>query len=362
MRVRLLVQLSTSLALVVGLTAGLTQCGETKVVDDPSDASETVDTDAGETNTSACDSSKCAPENTCIEHEGVTECRLTCESQRGAKGCPANYTCIQSGDVAFCKEDKYSYEPRAGQWGFPCAAQEGLFASQCDQENGFYCLYGEPNDPYASCTSSCTDDTDCTGGYYCGNTNDIPASAREKRTVGAVHRLCLPRAYCAPCENDVDCGPAANGNKQYCVGDANGKGICTPTCDSDGACNDEASCLPLNDTTKICYPIAQVCVGDGNLCSPCHSDADCAAGGACVDSAYTTERTCSTPSKVKCNLDNETKPFDCPKETPPGAAAKSFVSCVGEVYKEVPRDQCTGLVYISNDSPVVGCYARGGRR
>lgn len=357
MRVRPLVllstpvaQLSASLTLVVGFIVGLSNCGDTKVVDDNSDAGLVT-----------CDSSKCAPDNTCIEYEGVTECRLTCDAQRGATGCPQNYSCIQHGSATFCKADRWSYEPAPGQWGTPCAAQEGLNASQCDSANGFRCLYNEPNDPNAICTAWCETDEDCTGGFYCGDANDIPASARTRRTVGAVNRLCLPRSYCAPCENDVDCAPAPNGTKQYCVSDKNGAGICAPTCDSDGACNDEAFCANFGDK-NLCYPIAEVCVGDGTFCSPCRSDSDCKDGGACVDSAYTTERNCSVPSKVKCQAQANPPKFDCPKAMPAGTAKNSFPYCPGEFFKEAPRDHCTGLIELSKDGQAIGCYARGGRR
>ena len=316
-----------------------------------------------------CDTSKCAEGNECIEDQGVTECRLTCTSQRGATGCPASYSCITTDVASFCKPDKVQVTLGEGQYGAHCTSLDGKEAAECDQAQGFFCQYIDRNDPNAFCTRyDCATDDDCTGGYYCGSANDIPAKAKQARTIGATHKVCLPRAYCAPCTTDLDCAPADDGTKQFCTSDSNGVNFCTKNCLKDTNCPDEAKCKDDGDHGRACIPIAGTCVGDGLLCSPCRSDADCAAGGgACVKSRYSTEKTCTVPSKVKCDITGDTAVFDCPKDLPPNAAKDSFASCVGQVFNEVPLDQCSGLVVQSRErdetgalvpSYQVGCYAR----
>ena len=332
----------------VSLSLGLVHC---------SNSAGTFDGTGG---AQPCDDSKCNPGNQCIESNGVTECRLTCDAQRGATGCPTNYSCVIENAVGFCKADKFQPTPGPGQWGAPCSSLEGALASECDQANEFYCQYDDRNDPNAFCTSYCNDDADCTGGYYCGTANDIPGGVRDKRTIGAVHKVCLPRDYCAPCVNDLDCAVSNDGTKQVCVADANNQGICTKPCSKNTNCNDEAACVDVGLESNVCYPIAGVCVGDGNLCSPCRSDSDCTAGGgACVQSRYSTERSCTVASKKPCNVTGDTPVYDCP-DLPEGTARGSFVSCVGQVFAEVPEDQCSGLVPLggANDGQQVGCYAR----
>ncbi len=311
----------------------------------------------------SCDPAKCAEGNECIDDQGVIECRLTCESQRGATGCPSNYTCVTTEVASFCKKDKLEVTVRAGQYGAACSSLEGKEAAECDQEQGFYCQYSDRNDPNAFCTQyDCESDADCTGGYFCSSANDVPEKAKKARTIGATHKVCMPRAYCAPCAVDLDCAPANDGTRQVCSSDAAGAGFCTKACLKDTNCNDEAKCVDDGEHGKVCSPIAGVCVGDGDLCSPCRADDDCAkGGGACVKSRYSTEKTCTVPSKKKCSIKGDAPIFDCPKDMPEGTPKKSFVSCVGEVFNEVPRDQCSGLVPLGtseDDGVQVGCYAR----
>lgn len=310
-----------------------------------------------------CDTSKCGEGNECIEDEGTTECRLTCDAQRGANGCPATYSCVTTTASTFCKQDKVTVTVGAGQYGAYCTSLDGKEAAECDQDQGFFCQYTDRNDPNAFCTRyDCEDDTDCTGGYFCGTANDVPAKAKEKRTIGATHKVCLPRLFCAPCSTNLDCGPGAGGVPQVCSPDANGAMFCTKACTKDSNCNDEAKCADDGTSGKVCTPIAGTCVGDGSFCSPCRSDADCSSGGgACVRSRYSTEKSCTVPSKVKCDLEGDKPVFDCPKDMPSGSPKKSFVSCVGQVFNEVPLDQCSGLVPLGaseDDGVQVGCYAR----
>lgn len=314
--------------------------------------------------TDECDPAKCSAGNQCIEQDGVTECRLTCDMQVGPTGCPSGYRCFGA-PVSYCQALVPQTPAAQGQWGTSCNSLEGVEAAGCDNANGFYCHFDDRNDPNAFCTRmDCQTDRECAGGYYCGSANVIPPGRRDKREIGVTQKRCLKRTYCSPCSTDVDCGPADDGTKQFCVPGANGDGLCTKACTKDTNCADEATCRDFGDDRKLCYPNAEVCVGDGNLCSPCRSDADCAAGGgACVKSRYSTEKTCTVPSKVTCKLGNETTPsvFDCPEATPPGSAANSIVSCVGEVYSEVPENQCSGLVRFARSEDggyQIGCYAR----
>ena len=86
-----------------------------------------------------------------------------------------------------------------------------------------------------------------------------------------------------------------------------------------------------------------------------------------MKSRYSTEKTCTAPSKVECDLEGESPVFDCPKELPSASPRDAISSCVGQFFTEVPLDQCSGLVVQSYSrdeqnkrvpSYQIGCYAR----
>lgn len=311
-----------------------------------------------------CDASRCAAGNQCIEDQGEVACRLPCDAQTGENGCPTNYTCRNNGKASFCAANSYAPTPAAGQFGARCDVKLGLVNPGCDSAQGFYCKGDSVNDPTAYCTLfDCTSDDQCAGGYYCGSVNKGPNADTKQVLPGPENseRACLPRDYCAPCSADVDCGPGVGGAKQYCIADADGRGFCTSACTRDTNCNDEARCAPIDDALSVCYPIADRCVGDGALCSPCLSNADCTAGGQCIRGLYTSERTCSQPSPSNCGE------RDC-NAPPENMSECGFVGCSSREGDNYPAGHCLGLVPLNTNRCnteehyfEIGCYARSRR-
>ena len=74
------------------------------------------------------------------------------------------------------------------------------------------------------------------------------------------------------------------------------------------------------------------CVGTGEVCDPCRSDADCANGTRCVLNGSTGERMCTKP----CTMDTQCasdKPTGCDYGPPPAKAGDPIYSdyCTGDV-------------------------------
>lgn len=307
-----------------------------------------------------CDSSKCAAGNKCLPLNGETKCRKTCASNSDpATSCPDGYTCVAHADSeSFCEQNANWPVAAKGQWGTSCLPSGGLENNPaCQAAEGFYCFGTGPNDGEAYCTRyDCATDRDCAPGYFCGAVNVAPNVKTSKRTFGETVNVCQRRAYCAPCQADFDC-PSVAGSPQRCVPDDDGVGFCTAECDQARACQVDAKCVDPGIGAKVCYPRAGRCKGNGELCSPCRSDADCPEG-ACVTGGYTNEKSCTVKSPSPCALDQNNGKA-CP--APIGPADRA-VRCLGSqvsngetIYPEVPKDQCHGY-YKLGEGGDIGCW------
>jgi hypothetical protein len=271
----------------------------------------------------------------------------------------------------------------SGQFGAPCAPPMEASNAACDSADGFSCFGTSPTDANAFCTTidRCQHDSDCPGGWWCAAVNLYPNVTMVDRKFGPTRQVCIPRAYCAPCQLDHDCLPAADGRPQHCVSDAQGNGFCTETCSSGANCPLDAACTPHwklclpgnpgqpcardedcppnaqnfaqhcdfgsasgdagasmgqcavecasntdcdngqkcgNSNTAYCTPNAGVCRGDGSLCAPCRSDDDCTGGGYCVVAPYSHEHFCTFPANGHCPTMGMVSPGTCPA-APKGA-------------------------------------------
>lgn len=366
----------------------------------------TTTTDAGQ---APCDDAKCVAGNKCINGYNSADdekaaktaaetikCRIVCDldptntSEVSASGkaliapqdkCPVNTHCSPGGtakadgsSVSYCVPNQASatFQPPPmgkGQWGASCDPSKGFDNNPgCDTDQNFWC-YGVSNtDGSAICTQfQCQDDWDCAGGYTCTTINSAPSVLNIKRSFGQTTTVCLPRAwnlwegsYCSSCKSDDDC-PMNDGQPQHCVG-ADGQGgmekICAVECGKDANCNLDAKCVTTTEGPKTCVPRAGTCKGDGTFCSPCHSDADCAAmNGWCYQPENTTERFCTVQSGKPCSL-NAMMQIDamCPK--PPTGAAPIGESCFYSVVDGKLKDQCIGLVQFgpSTQNATIGCW------
>lgn len=345
-----------------------------------------------------CESSSCPEANSCVvgfdtqadEAAGdlskqTTKCRLLCSigpddrSIASQDKCPPNFHCSAGGAsgggaVAYCVPDKHSYplSVTAGRWGAPCNPAEGIDGNpSCDLENGFWCYGISPTDARAFCTQyGCAEDADCRGGYWCATVNKKPNVTTLKRSYGAdaTTTVCLPRAwspwqgsYCSPCSSDVDC-PMNEGLRQHCVsadGAEGGERICAAECTTDRNCNLDGHCGTAAGTeVRVCLPRAGSCRGDGGLCSPCRSDADCP-DGYCLEAGISSERFCTVKSKKPCSAGVS----DCPAGLPDTMGGGCYTAR-GEL-----KDQCVNLVQAGTNGntneplPSLGCWtiARSGR-
>jgi len=313
-----------------------------------------------------CDSSKCAPGNFCISDGKETKCRLVCKLNPDGTGgnltCPLNYHCVD-GENPYYAQDKTQYQKgSSGLWGASCNPTQGFDNNPaCDSNQNFWCYAVAPTDGAAFCTQfDCTDDTDCKGNYYCAKINSAPNATQTARTVGQTRTACLPRTYCSPCATDIDC-PFDQGRRQHCITDNAGGKLCAPECSADSQCNTEALCTHSDDAnTNVCFPRAGACVGDGSICSPCRSDADCTSGGACVFSSYNTEHFCAIPSGVPCHLDATSHLVaQCPSLTNlPNARVSCTIKGTND-WPDIPDSFCYGNVLFGSgqdQARVPGCY------
>jgi hypothetical protein len=244
-----------------------------------------------------------------------------------------------------------------GQWGFPCLPPGGQDGNPaCDAETGFACYGKGTTDATSYCTRyDCTTDLDCAGGYWCATINTQPSVKSDKRTFGKTRTACLKREYCSPCAGDVDC-PAIDGQQTRCIGDQAGGSFCTTPCASNSNCRLDARCADVGDGTKLCYPRAGLCKGDGSICSPCRSDADCP-NGFCIKGPYSPERFCSVKSTTACTPSGMATfvKGSCPPFT---AVAGTNIGCqASDMDETIPKDQCVGLIAFG-DTGDIACYSK----
>jgi hypothetical protein len=303
-----------------------------------------------------CDRSQCAAGNTCIAPAGApAQCARPCATHTD---CPFNYHCDANvgGSAPYCVLNTKTFPQRSGQFGAPCVPTGGFQNNPaCDVADGFWCNAKSPYDGAAYCTLfGCALDTDCGAGFYCGRENKYPNASSAQLQDGTTIAVCLPRHYCAPCTSDVDCGPA-NGAPQHCVAGTDKATFCVPECHSNAECALDATCVPQSNYSA-CTPRAGVCKGDGALCSPCRSDADCA-GGYCVPAYNSPEHFCTTKSGIACSYSSTAKIIDqCPTSAP-GATG---VGCsTVSVQPNMPADQCLGEVQQGLDDNGKPAYVEG---
>jgi hypothetical protein len=265
-----------------------------------------------------------------------------------------------------------AYVEKPGVWGAACNPANGVDNNpDCDWGQGFRCYAQSPTDGNAFCTQIyCKTDADCRGGWGCATVNLAPNAESGNRSTGQTYTVCKPREQCAECQSDLDCASPV-GLPEHCIADKNGGHYCATECSTNGNCTLDAHCLTLDqsayckkgDSSCVCAQIAQECTGDGLLCSPCLSDADCKAGGGlCLLADYSTEHFCGVPSTIPCTYDNGTPVFKCPKtdESPGGtkAMAAANISCLtAPDGVEDPANQCVGLVNFGAGVQVLGCWS-----
>ncbi|MBS2012606.1 MAG: hypothetical protein JST00_06965 [Deltaproteobacteria bacterium] len=324
-------------------------------------ACSSTTTPVGGPSTPQCDPTQCAAKNECIDDGKETKCRLACAKHGD---CPFNYQCsVNPANAAksFCAKSTSEVPQKpTGQWGSPCETKGGEANNPaCDGQNGFVCYApGGPTDATAYCTRfECAADTDCAGGYWCATVNNAPNATKDARSFGPTHTACIKRAYCSPCNADFDC-PVIDGKQSRCANDDAGGKYCAQACNDNTNCRLDATCVsgPVEDGAKVCKPRAGVCKGDGSICSPCRSDADCP-DGFCLKGPYSPEKFCSVKSKSACTATGQGTIVkgDCPAFT---GFAGTKIGCQGSSADDsIPKDQCIGLIEFGETGDIA-CYTK----
>jgi hypothetical protein len=204
--------------------------------------------------------------------------------------------------------------------------------------------------------------TDTQGNGYCTSRCGGSGDCRLDAQCVPHWKLCLPGNAAQTCSRDEDCPPSAQNVAQHCdfgpSGDAGpaAQGVCAPECGSDSDCDPSQAQHCQDSYATYCAPRAGVCDGDGSLCAPCRSDADCKGGGFCLDAPYSDERFCSQAAKATCPSGAALPGNACPAKT----GSQASVACTTEGSDFAPTNQCIGLVTIGAStgqaSQVPGCW------
>jgi hypothetical protein len=337
-------------------------------------------------NSGACDSSKCAPGNQCID-DGSTkadgtpvgpQCHLVCTQQ---SDCPADYYC-NDGTVGshpqpanWCVPTTYAIPTATkGLWGSHCLPTDGEGTNKaCDTQEGFACYGISPTDANAFCTQfDCGQDTDCPGGWACETVDLKPNVLTVRRSFGHTRTVCRPRQYCSSCVEDHDCPVTANGSPQRCVPDPQGHMFCSVACSSDASCPLDAACAPLYTPYPVCTPAkGQACKTDDDCppakgtfqhcikgaCTPecggasdCDADQQCGVVQACVPRAGTCVGDASFCSPCRSDADCKS-----------GGGICAYADYSTERYCTVPMSKGTcpqdtsGMGYTINAPPKASC-------
>src|SRR5262249_32827633 len=145
----------------------------------------------------------------------------------------------------------------------------------------------------AFCTGSCKADTDC-------------PIAMECQTDYDGIKKCLPRTFCSACTINEHCSSAF----PVCVPDTGSGHYCTKVRGTDDDCGGAQGKVQvcrggtdsLGTLGTFCFHRYGACVGTGQLCDPCRTNADCAAS---ASSCYSNDATHESFCSKMCNSDAE---------------------------------------------------------
>lgn len=322
----------------------------------------------------------CKDSSQCDEAHG-----FACVSGECSYACSSHADCVEVGHCEaqtvdgqrqqFCVRDAAPPEP--GKLYTSCP-----FGDECADPT--LCLGAGPGDLDAYCSVDCSTDDDCSLGYYCGTVarspcedacgfRGVPSDPRcvssdqigadkpfQCSEQGVVRSVCRQREFCAPCESDADCLGTPN---QICARDASGEKICTRLCSSGArSCpwGSAAECGVFDDELgqATCSHRFGSCHGQGQVCEPCRTHADCP-GGICWSSAFTGEHWCiDLTARCDCQGKVESSGLCSNAGCPPSPSGLPL-QCVGE-----PTSGLFEICYAANSgsgtllgaSPQTGCW------
>lgn len=268
---------------------------------------------------------------------GPSICTRKCTSSTGANGCPIGYDCYPTDAAKGATCNKVRYEIDAAGNPLVIGADCSLDDNRCTtlgSTNGSVGCRKIPDesqdppvpvasDPNAFCTVVCESDGDCPLAFKCA-------------TDYQGNKLCLRRTFCDVCAVDENCP------EKVCVSTTDGKErYCTKTCASTNDCggvqNTALYCSPTKNAaggdTNACLHRFGACVGEGNICDPCRTKADCAKTSSfCVTNSGSLERFCTKSCADNTDCEGGTVPSICDNTDIPTSKnpyGESYEICLG---------------------------------
>jgi hypothetical protein len=264
--------------------------------------------------------------------------------------CPLGYDCamVDGATSKTCNKTLYATDKTTGDpllFGKPCPSDDSVCENTGDKNAAPTCRKGvDPSetkavalatDPAAYCTGSCTNDNDCPLPMKC----DVDYDGVTK---------CLKRDVCDECKYDENCGYTSGlwrSDFNRCVPvTREGKTghYCSKECNTDKDCPGAAKyskwmvCQPATTAEggegNFCLHWYGACVGDGEICDPCKTVADCGTGLKCMDNPYglysypvtgermcnktcQTDADCTGPNDIACDSVAMDSVFKCTGDT-----------------------------------------------
>jgi hypothetical protein len=183
--------------------------------------------------------------------------------------------------------------------------------------------------------------TTCTKASDCGGCK--PACST---TLGGGLNLSVPEGYCSgPCKRDSDCGEGGfceTTTLHYCLGTCVNKGDCGTA----ASANANNVCVPANQTTNVCLPLA-------HDCNPTRLT-DCNNTGACfrLQGAIDDVGNCLSP----CDIGGS-----CPADAAGNAQSCYFLNLTIDANKKATGDKYAGMGCFIDDSGNAADAPGGGR-
>jgi|GEM_PF-5920845 len=233
---------------------------------------------------------------------GPSICTKTCTGNLGDTGCPPGFDCgpvDASTTTLTCNQVRYSVDPLTGDpllFGKSCALDATVCTGTGDPNAGAACRKG-PNttknppipladDPTAFCTGTCDTNDDCPTSMRCATDYDMV-------------KKCLRRNICDECTISDNCPT----DYPVCVVGKDSKKYCSKVCGGDEDCPGAPqnvhwmTCEVASDAGgtqgRYCAHRFGGCVGDGTVCAPCRTNADCSGGTKCISNDNSLERFCT---------------------------------------------------------------------
>ena len=211
------------------------------------------------------------------------ECKSgACASKKCAKLCTTPKDCSTGqhcgsrarGKPAFCHDRKNHKEMNTD-----CAKDY-----KCTTGLKCYYSYLSTSGPY--CTTTCTDNTDCSPKLYCK---------------GTTSKYCAQRKFCTPCDHDDQCP-----TMHKCIKQQGGIKFCSRGCTKGGGeCPRFADCKDVGGTYQ-CVHKSGSCSAAGKHCDPCNGPSDCTGTAMCITLNASWGYYCGQDCKAaKCPTDNK---------------------------------------------------------